>query len=246
MPRPAKNQLTSFFWSGDAIRSRSVSDVVLHGSLDIPAPPVHVSTDWAREISRLELEAGDVESLPLARTIIRWKEYSQCVRAMSDWLHTYGLTDLLAAADGALMTCNGARYHHDGAQYGGAAFCNLFLSEDKGLDLYFPLIAQRIPLHRGSAVIFDTGQPHAVVPRDQMHFSAADFAAGQDWNQLFLTWELPIENSDLQHALGVTFDIDASSCAGLNEAQLMRNGAPAVVCPTSGQWLSAASALPGS
>ena len=46
----------------------------------------------------------------------------------------------LAASDVALMACRGAKYHHDGA----AAFCNLFLSEDRGLDLHFPATGQRI------------------------------------------------------------------------------------------------------
>jgi hypothetical protein len=63
------------------------------------------------------------------------------------------------------MVCRGARYHHDGDQYGGAAFCNLFLSDDKGQDVHFPLLDLRVPLQRGTVLIFDTCQPHAVIPR---------------------------------------------------------------------------------
>src|ERR1700712_3307117 len=36
----------AYFWSGDAIRSRSVSDVVLHGTVDIPLPPARLTADW--------------------------------------------------------------------------------------------------------------------------------------------------------------------------------------------------------
>ncbi len=65
----------------------------------------------------------------------------RCVQAVSDWTRApAGVPAVLAASDVALMACRGARYHHDGAQYGGMAFCNLFLSDDKGLDLHFPAI----------------------------------------------------------------------------------------------------------
>jgi hypothetical protein len=134
------------------------------------------------------------------------------------------------------MACRGARYHHDGAQYGGAAFCNLFLSEDRGLDLHFPFAGHRIPLVRGTAVIFDTGQPHAVIQRSSAGFNAADFAPDRDWTQVFLTWELPIEDAQVGRALRVAFDVDPSTSLQSGDAQLRRNGAPAVVCPDSGRW----------
>ena len=38
--------LTSYFWSGDAIRSRSVGGTVLAGTLDVPSPPARVAADW--------------------------------------------------------------------------------------------------------------------------------------------------------------------------------------------------------
>ena len=54
--------LTSWFWSGDAIRGRRVSDVVLSGTLDVPEPPARLLADWQRETSsRMILEPGDVE-----------------------------------------------------------------------------------------------------------------------------------------------------------------------------------------
>ena len=33
------------------MRSRSVSDVVLSGRVDVPAPPARLVADWEREIS---------------------------------------------------------------------------------------------------------------------------------------------------------------------------------------------------
>lgn len=229
--------LTSFFWSGDTLRSRSVGTLVHTGTLEIAPLSARLVADCEREITRLGLEPGDVEPLPLARARTRWPDYRQYVQAVADWTtHTVGLPDLLAASDVALMACWGARYHHDGGQYGAAAFCNIFLSEDKGLDLHFPAIGQRIPLRRGTVVVFDTGQPHAVIQRHSDGFNATDFTSAQNDNQLFLTWELPIEDARVARALHVEFDTDAATAAQLTEGQLWRNGTPAALCPASGQW----------
>ena len=229
--------LTSHFWSGDAIRSRSVSDVVLSDTVDVPAPPDLLIADWERDIAQqLQLEPGDVEPLPIARARMRWPDYKRCVQAVADWTRGLGLQEVLAASDVSLMAARGARYHHDGAQYGASAFCNLFLSDDKGLDLHFPPAGQRLPLSRGTVMIFDTGQPHAVIKRGSRGFDAADFLPGTDCSQVFLSWELPIEDADVAHALRVAFDIDPSTCLLLDEEQVWLGGARATVCPDSGRW----------
>ena len=126
--RGVQDRLVSYFWSGHTIRSRSVSSVVLSGAVSVPAPPLRLVADWERETSlRLGLEPGEVEALPLARARARWPALRQCVQAASGWTATLGLpSTLLATCDVALMACRGARYHHDGARYGGMAFCNLF------------------------------------------------------------------------------------------------------------------------
>lgn len=199
-------QHTVYCGLDDVFRSRSVSPVVLTAKLDIPAITARLSADWEREIAlHLALEPGDVEEMPLARARVRWPEFSQCVQTMKNWTCTLGLQDVLSTDDIALMACRGARYHHDAEQYGGAAFCNLFLSEDKGLDLHFPQAGLRIPLTRGTAVIFDTGQTHAVIKRGSNDFNLTDFPLGSDCALVFLTWELPIENPSVAHALQIEF-----------------------------------------
>lgn len=225
---------------GEVLRSRSVGTLVLQRTLDIPAPPARLLADWERETSlHLGLEPGDVESLPLPRARLRWPDYKDCVRSMSDWTETLasGLGNVLAEADIALMTCRGARYHHDGAQYGGAAFCNLFLSEDKGLDLHFPGTGQRIPLLRGAAVVFDTSQPHAVIDRRSSGFSVDDFPADRDSSAVFLTWELPVEDDAIAEALGISFDVEPALALQMGDAQVRANGKSVEVCPTSGAWI---------
>ncbi|MDO9116050.1 MAG: hypothetical protein Q7U63_19900 [Polaromonas sp.] len=239
-PSRVRDRLAAYFRSGDAMRSRSVSDVVLSGTLAVPAPPAGLVADWEREISlHLELEPGDVEALPLVRARARWPDYRRCVQAVSDWTHTLGLHEALASSEVALMACRGASYHHDGAQYGGSAFCNLFLGEDRGLDLHFPATGLRIPLRRGTVVVFDTGQPHAVIERHGPGFDAADFPAGQDCSLVFLTWELPVENAAVGLALGIRFDIDPPTTLLPGDEQVWLNGAPVSVCPASGRWCQA-------
>jgi len=214
--------------------------VVPTATLDVPAPPARLVADWQREIaSRLDLEPGDVEPLPLARARTRWPDYRLGVQAVADWTRRLGLQEVLAASELALMACRGARYHHDGERYGGAAFCNLFLSEDRGLDLHFPATGLRIPLSRGTAVIFDTGQPHAVIKRGSSGFDAADFPPDQDLAQVFLSWELPIENVHVAQALRIAFDIDPTTALRLEDEQVWLNGARARVCPATGRWTPA-------
>lgn len=140
-------QHTVYSGQDDVFRSRSVSPVLLTAKLDTPAITARLNADWEREIAlHLALEPGDVEEMPLARARLRWPEFSQCMQTMKNWTYTLGLQDVLSTDDIALMACRGARYHHDAEQYGSAAFCNLFLSEDKGLDLHFPQVGLQIPL----------------------------------------------------------------------------------------------------
>jgi hypothetical protein len=222
------------------MRSRSVGERVLCSRLDVAPPSARLMADWQRECTlRLGLEPGDVEELPLARARARWPDYRRCVQAMSDWTHSLGLVELLDLGDVALMACRGARYHHDGLQYGAKAFCNVFLSEDRGLDLHFPATGQRIALLRGTAVLFDTGQAHAVIARQASGFDAADFPAERDTTQVFLSWELPIEDTRLARALGVHFDTDPLNARRLQTEQVWQQGAAARVCPHSGRWLQA-------
>ena len=236
-PPPAPPGLSAWFRRGERLCSRSVGGHVHAGVVDVPVPPARLLADWQRDIAlQLDLQPGDVESLPLARARARWPDYPACVAAAAGWLRTLGLPGLPADAEVALMACRGARYHHDAAQYAGAAFCNLFLSEDRGLDVHFPGTGQRIPLVRGTLLLFDTGQPHAVIDRRHDRFDGADFAGPDDRDQVFLTWELPIDQPEVARALGVRFDLHAPGVPSPTDEQLWRHGAPVAVDAASGAW----------
>lgn len=238
-PQDRPDGATAFYREGPSMRSRSVSAIVLSGLVEVPPPEPRLLADWEREITHnLALEPGDVESLPLPRARMRWPDYGLCVQAAADWTRTLGLHDLLAGSEVALMACRGARYHHDGAQYGGAAFCNLFLGEDRGQDLHFPLSDQRIPLRRGTVVVFDTGQPHGVIARHASGFASSDFAPSADCSQVFLTWEMPIAHPALAQVLGIHFDTAPRTAAQLEIEQVWHQGAPGDVCPNTGRWLA--------
>jgi hypothetical protein len=239
MSPSTQEQLSVYFRSGDVIRSRDVSPVVLSAALNISELPTRLLADCNREVLRLGLEPGDVEALSIARARMRWPDYPQSVRAITDWMRTHNLLDALDTEDLAFMACRGARYHHDGDTYGGTAFCNLFVSDDKGLDLHFPHTGHRIPLARGTAVVFDTGQAHAVVPRHGDAFHPSEFGPERDCTQLFLTWELPIENANVAQALHIAFDIGTNMVLPPDEEHVQWNGEPAAVCPQTGQWRKA-------
>ena len=58
-----EDALTSYFWSGDTLRSRSVGSSIPTGTLEVPALSARLVADCEREITRLGLERGDVEPL---------------------------------------------------------------------------------------------------------------------------------------------------------------------------------------
>lgn len=234
------DSLVAYFHSAGYMRSRSVGPTVLVHTVSVAAPPASVVADWERDIhGQLGLDVGDVEPLSLARTRARWPQLKTCVQAASDWAVSHGLHAALCTADMALMACRAARYHHDGLQYGAHAFCNLFLSEDKGLDLHFAALDLRIPLARGTLVVFDTCQPHAVIRRGGKGFQASDFAPGSDCSQVFLTWELPVEDACVATPLGIRLDTDNATAQALDEEQVHRGGTRAQVCPQWGHWQAA-------
>src|SRR5206468_4147275 len=105
------------------------------------------------------------------------------------------------------------------------------------LDVHFPASGQRIALGRGTVLIFDTGQPHGVVRRGSGGFDPADFVS-RDCTQMFLTWELPIEDADVARMLRITFDVDPATSAELDEEPVRLGGERVRVDPETGRWMA--------
>ncbi len=234
------SEAIAFYWSADTLRGRSISDKVLTGAVETPVIPAWLQADWSRELAgHAEFGAGDVESLSLARTRRRWTDYRACVALAADWMQSQGLSAAFSCADVALMVCRGASFHHDGVQYGDKAFCNLFLSDDQELDVYFPRTGHRIALTRGAIVLFDTAQPHGVVARGSSRFDVSDFSYGPEANQIFLSWELSLDDADLIRTLGIRIFGSPDPARGPSDACISMRGVPVTVCPQSGQWMDA-------
>lgn len=75
-----------------------------------------------------------------------------------------------------------------------------------------------------------------MVRRGRRAFDVADFTSDVDCTQVFLTWELPIEDPEVGRALRIVFDVDPSTSLQLDEEQVWHGGAGASVCPESGRW----------
>ena len=68
-------------------------------------------------------------------------------------------------------------------------------------------------------MLFDTGQPYAVIERSSSGFNLVDFLPDRDCTQVFLSWELPIRNVSVGRALGIAYDIDSLTSLLLDEMQ---------------------------
>ena len=103
-----------------------------------------------------------------------------------------------------LMSMRGALPHHD--SFVDNAETNLFWAialHDTDTDVLFGNLGQRVEQTRGTLLVFDAGQPHAVIAREhnvfmKSHFKKArrQFFAGGDfptavWKDVGVTFELP-------------------------------------------------------
>ena len=232
-----EQDLICHYRSDSGPRRRSLGRHTLSAILDLPKPTARLLADWQREcMQHLALQPGDVEVMPLARARARWNGFAACFQSVAHWMSQLGLPAAALLSDVSLMACRGAWFHHDVDPYGAAAFCNLFLTDDKGWDLHFPSTGERMNLAYGTAVLFDPSQPHGVVRRGTGRFEASTATADEDDVQVFLSWELPIEQSDLAQALGVVLDAAPLAPSG-NEPCVRWRGAPVSPCPETGRWL---------
>ncbi len=84
-------------------------------------------------------------------------------------------------------------------------------------------------------VVFDACQRHAVIEPASSGFNLADFPHDRDCTQVFLSWELPIENFNVGQLLRVELDINPSHWLLPPDEQVWRNGAKAALCAESGR-----------
>ena len=109
--------------------------------------------------------------------------------AIDTWLATQCLTQVTRKGPATPLACTGATFHHDADSYADEMFCVLWLADDTPWDLYFPFINARVPLRYGTVVLFDSAQPHGVVPHGANEFDAA---ALSEQTGIFLSQDLVV------------------------------------------------------
>jgi len=94
--------------------------------------------------------------------------------------------------------CQGAFFHND-AHYGGVLF-GIWTAAGPPREVVFPRISRRVPVRRGSIVVFDPFEPHAVLNAGASTYRREDYEGAEA--NLFLGFEV-----DLSPQVRVVFGI---------------------------------------
>lgn len=204
--------------------SRTISATVISGEVDL-APMTRQENDlWSEHVGG----AGFTEMGAIANFGEKTGLVTPAVQAAIDsWLVAQGIY-AAREHDALPLACTGAGFHHD-LDYKDEIFCVVWLSDDTLWDVYFPYIGKRVPLEYGAIFVFDSLQPHGVVPRGATVFDASTFEYGTG---VFASQDLVI-NRTCRARMG----IEKYSCKGkrgmhvLNE-EFVRDD----LSPDTGEW----------
>lgn len=122
---------------------------------------------------------------------------------LARWAAAAGLTSATTHSAPRLLACEGSWFHNDvdQAEYPESAFSVLWLEDESPWDLVFPLSGLRIPLSRGTHVLFDAGNIHGVVPRGASQYVEEDFY--EPGFQMFFSTAYQYSSGVLQAKMGV-------------------------------------------
>ena len=216
-----------------AASSRTVSDVVLSGVLDLGA--VSAIDDWADSTSNFAYGPGEVFTIEAfhAKT---WAGVQRCRDLATDWAEQQGVGEAFRVSEVSALACAGSSFHHDAVGFPGVVFCIVWLSEDANLDMYLPHIDRRIPLRAGTIVLFDSAQPHGVVERGSKTWCEKSYGNREEWTQFFLSWDLDLTANDVARTLQIELSQDVlTDCH--DDFNPRVNGAASRVHPDSGAWI---------
>jgi hypothetical protein len=176
--------------------SRTISTMVL--STRVPLAPLqdqHIDR-WCTAMSPLTLEPGDIANVGTVDADFCPAEHVEALHAcMQAWKISPGTEAPVT------LVCRGAGFHNDADSYAGQGFCVLWLSEDAGWDLVFPLTGNRVALDYGTVVLFDSALAHGVLRRDADQYDANDFVDASAG--LFLSQDFPLHAAARQR-MGIT------------------------------------------
>jgi len=181
--------------------ARDVSDTVFTCVLPVPHVPSELRQAWCNDALLHRLgDPGEVSSLR-SGLLGQWSGLQATSQAVIRWLGKLRLRQAAQEIEPSLLACFGAVFHEDSSGFGDQAFVVVWLTEDEGLDLYFPNIGKRVALSHGVSVLFDSCQPHGVVQRGTEIWDPGAWLPRDP--QLFLSWDLPLHRRALRNRLGV-------------------------------------------
>jgi hypothetical protein len=197
---------------------RTVGDHILSGQLHLDAQDEPAVSEWMARAAHHGLsDAGDILSIATLNsrgyalfktepTSLYVPEYPDISHQLMSWSAAHSLKRAMFVADGTLIACVGARFHHDAEAFENNAFCVVWLSEDVGLDLVFPHLNVRLPLSRGTVALFDSGQVHGVIPREVSTWNAGDFYDVDV--QFLLSFNIDFKAPQVAQCLGIETHAD--------------------------------------
>jgi hypothetical protein len=153
--------------------SRTISPTVISGKVCLAPMTLQENDLWSEYVGGIGFsEVGAIANFGANTGLI-----TPAVQAAIDsWLVAQGIH--AAREHEALpLACTGVGFHHD-VDYKDEIFCVVWLSDDMPWDVYFPYINKRIPLEYGTIFVFDSLQPHGVVPHGTSVFDANSFEYG--------------------------------------------------------------------
>lgn len=103
-----------------------------------------------------------------------------------------------AVGDGLdFMACRGSGFHSDTCYHWTGTLFWVFALRVVDAEVVFPTLGLRLTLAPGDLVVFDPALPHGVTrPSATGRFTSKSFGAGPEDVQMFLSGELPLNNSD--------------------------------------------------
>lgn len=166
--------------------SRTIGNNVLHGRVPLPELTEVDNEQWSHHIAYAGMwDKGDVGNLGRESKLVQpWME-----EAVEGWLSSQAVPSNRDPESVTPLACVGSGFHHDADSYANHMFCVLWLSHDLQWDLYFPFVDVRVPLHYGTVVLFDSAQPHGVVPRGACQFWPVDL---EYETGIFVSKDIPI------------------------------------------------------
>lgn len=153
---------------------RTVSERIEVGRVRVPVAQERITARWRRELQIHVKNPGDVDSV-YSHNIFMFPANEKLVESVFSWLQKQGLPDLREQAQVNVVGCKAAHFHHDISGFSDSLFCVVWLEEARGLDLVFPESKRRIPLEKGTVVLFDAAQPHGVIHAHQTRYYPSQY-----------------------------------------------------------------------